>query len=238
MLEKININEEWENLYNKQKSQSKIDNKLIFPEKIKSYIFIFDCSENTILYVNSSFEILTGHKCLEFNLDFLINNIHPDDLNYFLKSEERGLEFTNKLSFNEHYRYILSYSYRIKNSSGSYIRIRQECQAIEVNISGHLTKTFVTHKLIDENDNFDIQKDYKIFDKHRGIFIDQENSFNLSKREIEILTLIKAGYNSSEVADHLNISKNTILTHRKNILAKTDCNSFIELLKKLSYSEY
>lgn len=237
-MEQSDATEKWNDIFQKQKSQSKNDNKELFPNKITSYIFIYDCGENNILYVNNSFEILTGHKTNAFNLDFLISIIHPDDLAYFFKCEERGLEFTNKLSFNEHFRYTLSYTYRIKNSKGDYIKIQQECQAIEVNTSGHLTKTFVTHKLLNKDSNDDSSKDYKIFDKLRGFFIDEENSYNLSKRELEILTLIKAGYNSAEVAHQLNISKNTILTHRKNILAKTNSNSFIELLKKLSYSEY
>jgi len=34
------------------------------------------------------------------------------------------------------------------------------------------------------------------------------------------------------------ISKNTVLTHRKNILNKTKTNSFIELIKKISISEF
>lgn len=71
-----------------------------------------------------------------------------------------------------------------------------------------------------------------------GIYIDTENRYNLSKREFEILNLIKEGYNSQEVSEKLNVSKNTVLTHRKNILNKTNSSSFIELVKKLSYSHY
>jgi len=47
--------------------------------------------------------------------------------------------------------------------------------------------------------------------------MDTNNTYNLSKRELEILQLIKDGYNSQEVAEKLNMSKNTVLTHRKNI---------------------
>lgn len=71
-----------------------------------------------------------------------------------------------------------------------------------------------------------------------GIYIDTENRYNLSKREFEILNLIKEGYNRQEVSEKLNVSKNTVLTHRKNILNKTNSSSFIELVKKLSYSHY
>jgi DNA-binding CsgD family transcriptional regulator len=163
--------------------------------------------------------------------------IHPEDLPYFLNSEERGLAFTNKLVFNEHFKYILSYSYRIKTNKNEYIRILQQCQALEVNNSGHLTKTLVIHKRVKD---FDIrpEDDYKIFDKSQNVYIDEQNSYNLTSRELEILNLIKLGLNSSQISEILKISKNTVITHRKNILNKAKSNSFIELIKKISISEF
>ena len=170
----------------------------------------------------------------ELNLEFLLKIIHPDDLDYFLESEERFLQFTNKLSFNEHFKYTHSYTYRIKTKSGDYIRVFQECQALEVNNSGHLTKTLVNHKKIEYTENVSVT-DFKIYDKSQNSYIDAENRYNLTKRELEILNLIKNGMNSQQISDELTISKNTILTHRKNILNKSNSSSFIELIKKLSY---
>ncbi len=43
----------------------------------------------------------------------------------------------------------------------------------------------------------------------------------LTNRETEILRLIVQGHTNKEIADELNISHNTVLTHRKNIIAKT-----------------
>lgn len=43
----------------------------------------------------------------------------------------------------------------------------------------------------------------------------------LTKRETEILKLIVYGNLNKQIADKLNISLNTVLTHRKNILSKT-----------------
>lgn len=47
----------------------------------------------------------------------------------------------------------------------------------------------------------------------------------LSKREIEVLKLIASGHINKEIADILNISFNTVLTHRKNITAKLGIKS-------------
>lgn len=229
-----NYIQKWNTLHDNQKSRSKKDNEINLSERIKSYIFIYDCFNNKILYTNNAFEALTGYKVEEFDLDFLISMIHPDDLPYFFECEEKGLAFTNKLLFDEHFKYRFSYTYRIKTKEG-YIRICQECQALEVNNSGHLTMTLVTHKKVDEPiDN--AHNDYKIFDKLQGIYI--ENKYNLSKRELEIMSLIKQGYNSTQIAASLSISKNTVLTHRKNILNKTKTSSFIELFKELTINDY
>ncbi|MDD3356235.1 MAG: LuxR C-terminal-related transcriptional regulator, partial [Dysgonamonadaceae bacterium] len=43
----------------------------------------------------------------------------------------------------------------------------------------------------------------------------------LTRRETEILKLIAQGNLNKQIADKLNISINTVLTHRKNILSKT-----------------
>ena len=47
----------------------------------------------------------------------------------------------------------------------------------------------------------------------------------LSQREVEVLRLVASGYINKEIADNLNISLNTVLTHRKNITAKLGIKS-------------
>ncbi len=48
-----------------------------------------------------------------------------------------------------------------------------------------------------------------------------EKVYPLTNRETEILRLIVQGNINKEIAERLNISLNTVLTHRKNIIAKT-----------------
>ncbi|MBR5736022.1 MAG: helix-turn-helix transcriptional regulator [Bacteroidales bacterium] len=51
----------------------------------------------------------------------------------------------------------------------------------------------------------------------------------LTEREKEVLVLVAKGYMSKEIADMLNISMNTVNTHRKNINAKTGIKSIAGL---------
>ncbi|HEY4652617.1 MAG TPA: response regulator transcription factor [Pontibacter sp.] len=53
----------------------------------------------------------------------------------------------------------------------------------------------------------------------------------LSKREIEVLTLIAEGFTNAEIADKLFTSKRTIETHRQNILEKTGAKNTANLVK-------
>lgn len=54
----------------------------------------------------------------------------------------------------------------------------------------------------------------------------------LSKREKEILILVGKGMKSQEIATHLNISKATVNTHRKNILRKLETEGSIQAFNK------
>jgi len=48
----------------------------------------------------------------------------------------------------------------------------------------------------------------------------EENESELSNREIEVLKLVTQGFINKEIADKLNISLNTVLSHRKHITSK------------------
>jgi two-component system, NarL family, response regulator NreC len=53
----------------------------------------------------------------------------------------------------------------------------------------------------------------------------------LSKREIEVLTLICKEYSNSEIAEKLFLSVSTVETHRKNLIAKLGVNNTVGLVK-------
>lgn len=48
---------------------------------------------------------------------------------------------------------------------------------------------------------------------------------DLSPREIQVLKLVASGYINKEIAEQLNISFNTVLTHRRNISSKLGIKS-------------
>lgn len=49
---------------------------------------------------------------------------------------------------------------------------------------------------------------------------EDKNEQTISQRELDVLRLVAKGFMNKEIADKLNISMNTVLTHRKNITSK------------------
>ena len=67
---------------------------------------------------------------------------------------------------------------------------------------------------------------------------DAQNGLNsLSQREIEIITFIKKGFSSKEIADALNISVKTVEVHRYNILKKLNLKNAAALVNYINNSQ-
>ena len=62
---------------------------------------------------------------------------------------------------------------------------------------------------------------------------DFKDKDKLTKREIEVVSLLLQGYTYKAISEELNISSNTIKYHSKNIYQKYNVNSKMELIKKL-----
>lgn len=54
---------------------------------------------------------------------------------------------------------------------------------------------------------------------------------SLSRRELQVLTLIAEGYTNKQIADDLGISIKTVEAHRANIMEKLGANTVADLLK-------
>jgi len=65
-------------------------------------------------------------------------------------------------------------------------------------------------------------------------FDDENNSvsqYKLGDREVEIIKLLAEGLTSQQIADKLFISENTVKTHRRNILRKTELHNTTQLIQ-------
>ncbi|WP_291783647.1 response regulator transcription factor [Cecembia sp.] len=72
-----------------------------------------------------------------------------------------------------------------------------------------------------------------LFQQDDGKYPDHfKERFKLSRRELEILRLIKDGNLNKEIAEMLSLSQHTVESHRKKIHQKLGVSSAVELVKK------
>ncbi len=106
-------------------------------------------------------------------------------------------------------------------------------------ISGYILKSspiellMATIKIVKNGGEFFDRGNYGENEKD----ISFEEKYKLSKREMEIITLITNGKTTKTIAEQLGLSFHTIEAHRKNIHKKLKINKVTELIKLVSEFE-
>jgi DNA-binding CsgD family transcriptional regulator len=181
----------------------------------------------------SGFKKLLGIDDQILTLDRYISFIHPDDVEYVKKiGQAATLESLSRPEGNEEW--MLYVAHRIRKADNSYIRILAQSFPIEFDENGRITEFLVRLNNISFT-NWHGIVEYEFvhpgLDKtefHENVFFESRNVF--TAREMQIIQLIGEGKKSKEIADHLEISKHTVATHRKTIMQKSNCHSKEELL--------
>jgi DNA-binding NarL/FixJ family response regulator len=74
----------------------------------------------------------------------------------------------------------------------------------------------------------------ELLDRQLGrsfVFADDLPEVDLSRREIEILSLIAEGFTNQEIADRIFTSKRTVEGHRQNLIDKTQSRNSAALIR-------
>ncbi|WP_028980849.1 LuxR C-terminal-related transcriptional regulator [Sporocytophaga myxococcoides] len=148
-------------------------------------------------------------------------------------------EFAEKYAKNhELYKLKFSYNYKIRKKDGTSIWIWQQMTILEADDNGNPLLTMVhlsdiTHMKKDKKVDICISK--KLEKEYEIIYVasypeDFTEELLLSKRELEVLSLISKGESSKCIAAKLHISIYTVNNHRKNMLEKTGCRNALELI--------
>ncbi|MFA7444502.1 MAG: LuxR C-terminal-related transcriptional regulator [Flavobacteriaceae bacterium] len=200
--------------------------------------FIFSPPEMRMEYTNTSITKLLGYQPEEFTLEKFLEMIHPDDLTTYLNFEATITEFWKNLPPEKVFKYKTRYDFRIRCKNGQYKRLLQQVAVIQSDESGAVLRTFViftditnlkqTNKMVlsiigleGEPSYIDIQPIQALV-PYKSI---------LTKREKQIFHLLIEEYQSTQIAEILNISLNTVRSHRKNIFKKTNTKSVLQLIK-------
>jgi DNA-binding CsgD family transcriptional regulator len=201
------------------------------------YYYIFNVEESKLDLLSEEISLILGYNYEEIDLSFLVSKIHPDDQPWFLNIEHKILEFFSTITEEQIPNYKVRYDYRIRKNDGEYIRILQQTITLQHSEIGGILRTFGVH-----TDISDLKMEGKPVLSFIGLngepsFIDVEiekifpiPSNFLTNREQEILLMLVNGRKTKEIAEILNISQETVSTHRRNILTKTNARNTSELI--------
>lgn len=199
------------------------------------YYYIFNVKESKFEFVSNEITNVLGYKPDEVDVPFLLSHIHPDDQPWFLNFENTTVEFFSTLSPEQITNYKVRYDYRIQNKSGKYIRILQQVVTIQ-NAGSKVLKTFGVHTDIShiKEEGLPVLSFIGLNGNPSYIGVKVKDVFSpdaidLTRREQQVLGLLIEGKKSEEISKILFISKQTVNSHRKNLLKKTNSSNTASL---------
>lgn len=204
-----------------------------------SYYFVLNHNTLTFDLISKEVEDVMGYSPLEFDIKFLNENLHPDDRPWFLTFGIRMIEFYSQLPLDKLTKFKLRYDVRYKKKNGEYVRVLYQGIMVEHDEKGRLLRSLGMHTDITylKEDGKPVLSFIGMDGEPSYIDVGSKNIFveskeELTTREKEVLKFLMEGKISKEIGSILNISKQTVDTHRKNMLHKSNLSSTGELIGK------
>jgi len=201
-----------------------------------SGISVFDICKREVVFYSSNFGRLLGYSPVDYERAgqiFFADKIHPDDKLKLSLLAVSSLKLFNSFSTDEKLNHKMIQEYRMLNSDNKYVRLIEQYQMIELDNKGQI---WLMMGVVDVSPN---QEEYngiksQLLNFRTGKIVPIEPApkaqIELTKREIEILKLVKEGLLSKEISNKLSISLHTVNTHRQRFLAKLGANNSLEAL--------
>lgn len=204
-----------------------------------SYYFVINHHTLTMEYISKEVEDVIGYLPSEFTIPFMNAKIHPDDRSFFLAIGNSVVDFFSHLPMDKLLKYKVRYDIRFRKRDGDYARILYQGILLEHDTNGRFLRTLSMHTDITylkqegkpmlsfigmegEPSYLDVVSD--------KAFVESKEDF--TKREKQVLKLLIEGKPSKEISGLLKISKQTVDTHRKNMLHKKHLSNTGELIGK------
>lgn len=206
-----------------------------------SCIFAVDVYRCCYSFVSKSFSEIFGYNIskiatIEKQGDYFESRFHPDDRDKLLDLQITLGNFIYSLPPEQRNDYRNIFQFRILNKENEYVNVISRHHVL---LKDRNTKAWIVMGMMDispDQSPLDHVKCSVINRKTGKIFMPSNLSadyFHLTKREKEIVQMIKQGALSKEIANSFKISIHTVNNHRKNILGKLNADNFIEAINKM-----
>lgn len=214
-----------------------IEEKILL--KAPNYFFTLENSENKISNISASLKDIHGLNPKNCDYKDIVERIHHEDLSNFVMSTQiRTAFFSNEIKTKNINQFNQSIFFRIRVKTGDFKIINQQSIVIEIKDNGQIQKSLIIHTVLENI--FPSKKNILklMFQQEKPKLFElnlvkaQQNTFEISRRELEIVQLIYAGFENLKISEKLFISLNTVKKHRSNILKKASCSNTAQLINK------
>lgn len=209
-----------------------------------TYYYVLDVSkpESPIL-VSPAIKHILGLDPECTTIRAITDRGHPEDMPFARRAEQTALSILQaRIGISRIKDYKISYSGRLRVADGNYRLFNHQAIILATDCMHRATKTLCIHTDISHITHRNNQK-LSLLNLHgRESFLNidvfDENDKTMAthsvftKREIEVLDLLRGGRTSVDIAEIMNISPNTVKNHRKNILKKAKCKTTSQLISK------
>ena len=205
-----------------------VDDHSMFREGLEGLVETEE-NYNIALSVKNGNEIL---KYLDINsdkdVDLIISDISMPDIN--------GIELTKLIKEKYTKVKVLIIS--------MHMNVDMIEELIQYNVDGYLSKNATKRELLEavktilSGKRFFSKKIKEVYLKKKQA--DEKEKIKLTKREIDVITLIAKEYTTQEIADQLFLSKHTIESYRKTLISKLGVRNLAGLTRyaiKMKYIE-
>ncbi|HEX8024393.1 helix-turn-helix transcriptional regulator [Mucilaginibacter sp.] len=207
--------------------------------------FLIDYCNASYKFMTEGFDSVVGHRSMDFiegGLSMVMNIFHSADFKIYNENVfASNLLFLKNTPQKEHHKYIFSYTFRVRCLNGKYKCMLQRGSYItskETNLPlyslgivldvTHLKTDTVMLHTIEKAD--ELNGALNTTTAESNYFYPHEEDTLFTGQEKNILRWIADGLSSKQLADKLFVSEHTIITHRKNMLRKTNAKNVAELV--------
>lgn len=226
--------------------------KIIELDKYLPYNSTFFCITNTqdlsFEYVSKNIEACLGinkHDLESKGMRHFWSLMHPEDIDKWLKALDGLMKFTMEdLDEEERGRMSYTWNYRLKDQHGNYVNVIQNTTPLQFDLENKPIIGMAHYTILEGSIPMEVcASAKKLNDKNEyetvyfNTYSQKLLADGLSNRERDIIRLLVLNKSSKEIAEKLNISPNTVDTHRRNILRKLNISSTGELIGMLKMNQ-
>lgn len=205
------------------------------------FYFIYDFHAQRFIYVSEEVEQVLGYSpetLYEKGEAFVREQMPSQDREAFMRMVIRASRHLRYgIPDKDRAKYSVSFDYRLRNAEGKVLHVLQQSLNLVYDRTGSMV--FSVEKLTDIShrppETTPMLSIYGPDPKYSVVYYanrEQTSAHRVFTRsEMRVLQLLDKAHSTQEIAQLLNLSRNTIATHRKNMLKKAGVNDTPKLLR-------